>query len=272
MALKSKRIKTPGIALLNSRKLKQLYSSMLKCRLIQKRARGVSRAFGQEATEAGATMDLLGDDFIALSGREFAFRFMRREPLQSVFTRVRAAESGAPSCVLELDGSAAERLSMATGVALACKWQKQSQVVVAFAVEYSAGDISRPQTFEFAGRHKLPIVYVLQHKHKTAFAKRNAKTWDHGMPSIVVDGNDAVAVYRVSQEAIRRAREGHGPALIHCQNIGADDPLKFMENYLKQKRLWSDAWKRKITNAFNRELDQAAAAAKRTRQPFSFHF
>ncbi|HJX83174.1 MAG TPA: thiamine pyrophosphate-dependent enzyme, partial [Candidatus Angelobacter sp.] len=94
--------------------------------------------------------------------------------------------------------------------------------------------------------------------------KRTAKTRDYDMPSIIVDGNDVVAIYRVTHEAIRRAREGHGPALIHCRNIGADDPLKVMENYLKQKRFWSDSWKQKIATAFNRELDRTFAAANGT--------
>ena|ERR1700682_449700 len=262
MPQKRKRVKNPSIALLNSRRLKQLYSSMLKCRMVQKQARGVSRAFGQEATEVGATLDLLRDDFIAPSGREFVFRFMRGESLQSVFARLRATEIGSPSCILSLAGPVAERLSLATGTALACRWQKQSKVVVAFASEDAPSEIFPHHTLAFASRHKLPIVYVIQHSFRVRSAKR---TRDYGMPSIMVDGNDVVAVYRVTQEAIRRAREGHGPALIHCQNLGAGDPLKFMENYLKQKCLWSDSWEQKIANAFKRELRQAVAAAKRIR-------
>ena len=265
MTPKSKRIKNPGIAPLNSKKLKQLYSSMLKCRMIQKRAPEVSRVSGQEAIEVGATIDLLHDDFIAPSGRGFVFRFLRGEPLQSVFTHLRATELDSPSCVLSLAGSAAERLSMATGTALACRWQKQSRVVVAFAAEDALADIFPHHTLELASHHKLPIVYVIQHNLRTRSARRNAKARDYGMPSIMVDGNDVVAIYRITQEGIRRAREGHGPALIHCQNIGADDPLEAMEHYLKQKRLWSHAWKQKTATAFNRELDQAIAEANRTR-------
>lgn len=264
MTPKSKRTKKPDLALLNSRKLKQLYSSMLKCRLFQKRVRGVPRVFGQEATEVGATIDLLHDDFIASSGHGVVFHFLRGEALQSVFTRLRATATGTPSYVLSIAGSAAERLSMATGVALAYRWQKQSKVVLAFAADDSPNDLSSRHTIEFASRHKLPIVYVIQHNLRGRSTKRN-KARDYGMPSIMVDGNDVVAIYRVTHEAIRRAREGHGPALIHCQNIGADDPLQVMEYYLKQKRLWSDDWKREITSAFNREMDQAVAAANRTR-------
>ena len=36
------------------------------------------------------------------------------------------------------------------------------------------------------------------------------------IPGVRVDGNDAVAVYEVALEAVKRAREGHGPTLIEC--------------------------------------------------------
>ncbi|HXA84505.1 MAG TPA: thiamine pyrophosphate-dependent enzyme, partial [Candidatus Dormibacteraeota bacterium] len=93
-------------------------------------------------------------------------------------------------------------------------------------------------------------------------------------PRIPVDGADAVAVFRVTQEAIRRAREGHGPAVIECLTLRgsateqttdansptqytAQDPLEFMEQYLRRRDLWSDQWSQSLIEIFNRELDQA---------------
>jgi pyruvate dehydrogenase E1 component alpha subunit len=38
-----------------------------------------------------------------------------------------------------------------------------------------------------------------------------------GMPGIVVDGNDVIAVYEVAAEAIKQARKGQGPTLIECK-------------------------------------------------------
>jgi pyruvate dehydrogenase E1 component alpha subunit len=37
------------------------------------------------------------------------------------------------------------------------------------------------------------------------------------MPGVVIDGHDFFAVYEVTGEAIRRAREGGGPTLIECK-------------------------------------------------------
>ena len=44
---------------------------------------------------------------------------------------------------------------------------------------------------------------------------------DYGFPEISVDGNDAIAVYRVAQEAIERARCGGGATLIDAQTYPA---------------------------------------------------
>jgi pyruvate dehydrogenase E1 component alpha subunit len=95
-----------------------------------------------------------------------------------------------------------------------------------------------------------------------------------------VDSSDTVAIYRVSFEAIRRAREGHGPTLILCIPCRHDaektaaaqprhstdsrrssnlrwkphDPVLFMENYLRQKGLWSDQWHKSLKSRFRRKM------------------
>jgi pyruvate dehydrogenase E1 component alpha subunit len=59
------------------------------------------------------------------------------------------------------------------------------------------------------------------------------KALAYGIPGIQVDGNDLLAVYVASQEAVSRAREGDGPTLIECvtYRLGvhttADDPTRY---------------------------------------------
>ena len=57
------------------------------------------------------------------------------------------------------------------------------------------------------------------------------------LPTLTVDGEDAVAVYRVMQESFLRARMGDGPAVIWCllpkrPSRGVSEPVKNMERYL----------------------------------------
>jgi TPP-dependent pyruvate/acetoin dehydrogenase alpha subunit len=94
-------------------------------------------------------------------------------------------------------------------------------------------------------------------------------------PRIPVDGSDVVGIFRVAQEAIRRAREGHGPAVIECLTARsstenenkrasaqylAQDPLSFMQQYLRCRDLWSDEWSQSIIEGFNRQLNEAATS------------
>jgi TPP-dependent pyruvate/acetoin dehydrogenase alpha subunit len=115
----------------------------------------------------------------------------------------------------------------------------------------------------------------------------------HGFPGIPVDRNDVVAVYRVAYESLARARRGGGPTLIECRpyrreddtgpgrtersqgkagrstepnSDGEDrgvesDPIRYMEEYLFRKALFTKAWKKQLIDEFTRELDAAFETA-----------
>jgi pyruvate dehydrogenase E1 component alpha subunit len=53
-----------------------------------------------------------------------------------------------------------------------------------------------------------------EHMNITDIADRGAS---YGIPGVVVDGNDVVAVSQAAAEAIERARKGGGPTLIECK-------------------------------------------------------
>jgi TPP-dependent pyruvate/acetoin dehydrogenase alpha subunit len=108
-------------------------------------------------------------------------------------------------------------------------------------------------------------------------------------PGITVDGNDVVAVYRVAQEAIARARRGQGPTLIECKTYRwyghseidpakyrdpeeverwkAKDPIAGWRRYLTGKGLFTAEWKQEIVDGFNKELDAAIEIAEKSSLP-----
>ena len=103
-------------------------------------------------------------------------------------------------------------------------------------------------------------------------SRRNSRTiaqkaLAYGFPGIQVDGNDVLAVYAASREAVERARAGDGPTLIECvtYRLGvhttADDPTKYRSDeevkaweqkdpltrfraYLEKKKLLDDGSRR----------------------------
>lgn len=279
---------------------------MLRCRLIDEKARLLSEqekpAMNQrvvarrEASEVGAIIDLLPGDFVAPRRRDLASSFVLGMPLKQIFaqafslptaqTRSRYSlhEGSAPNMIAGPLAMAA-RLNIGTGIALVYKMQEKPSVVVAFSGDDSMALASWREAVSFAAMHKLPIVHVVQNDLWAESAGPQAPMKNlvapeqaDGIPAFTVDGADVVAVYRVAQEAIRRARQGHGPTLIECKTNrwtsysgfapaqhpptedpgNRPDPISTMETYLKQKGLWSDAWKQRLLKSFRKHLDAAA--------------
>jgi TPP-dependent pyruvate/acetoin dehydrogenase alpha subunit len=307
-------------AQLDSKKLKALYSTMLKCRMIAEKARQLVKqgklsgdffaTTGQEATAVGASIDLLAEDCIAPGRRDCTARFIRGTPLKLILAQLYAQQAGRSDGSLsallrrhEQAGmiapsfSLSAQLNIATGAAWAAKMHAKPNVAVTFSGDDSVALSFWRDAVNFSVAHKLPVVHVVHNNagDGSISARLRLPVTDlpsgsqgYSLPTFTVDGNDVVAVYRVAQEAVRRARQGYGPALIECQTYRwcsqletdsakhlasavepehSSDPLSLMEAYLKQKRLWSETWKRKFVESFAKELDKAAEFAERSLQP-----
>jgi TPP-dependent pyruvate/acetoin dehydrogenase alpha subunit len=72
---------------------------------------------------------------------------------------------------------------------------------------------------------------------------------------VIVDGQDVVAVWRVAQESVYRARNGGGATLIDCRMDAARDPLAHMEHYLRKRSLWDQAWREKAEAEITAEVE-----------------
>ncbi len=310
-----------GAAPIAEETLKRLYTYMLKCRMVEEKARLLFKqgkfagnyyaAVGQEATEVGATIDLEADDYIAPSHRNFVTNIMKGTPLKAMYAQLYARKDSpdqgrsspahcgyAPTHVITPASTIAAQLNIGTGVALAFKLQKKPNVVVALSGDGSTSLGFWHEALNFAGVHKLPIVYVCENnlwaesvsaKLQTAVEDLSVKAQAYGFPGITVDGNDVVAVCRASREAIRRARAGEGPTLIECKTYRwyghseidpakyrspeeveywkAKDPIPAMERYLAQRNLWTEEWKKRLQDEVNREIEAAVEFAENSPYP-----
>lgn len=244
--------------------LRRLYSYMLKCRTVEERIRILFRqsrfsgnyfsAVGQEATEVGTTVDLLPEDTIAPSHRNFVTHIMKGTPLKlmfaNLFMRRTSPDQGrcapahlgsAPLNVITPASTVAAQFAIGVGVALAYQLQKRSNVVVALSGEGSTSLGSWHEAINFAGVRRLPIVAVVENnlwaesvpaRLQSAVEGFSLKAQGYGIPGITVDGNDVIAVYRAAREAIARARGGNGPTLIECKTYrwyghSEIDPAKY---------------------------------------------
>jgi len=108
--------------------------------------------------------------------------------------------------------------------------------------EGAAAEGAWHEGISFAGIHQLPVVFVCQNNQYAISVPPErelpvpdvaAKAPGYGMPGVIVDGNDLLAVYEAAHEALTRARAGGGPTLLECKTYrlrphsNADDDTKY---------------------------------------------
>jgi len=253
-----------------------LYSNLLRTRMLDERFRKLFRqgrfagtyfsAVGQEATTVGPTFGLRDEDIIAPSHREIGANVTKGVPLErivaQVYARANSPDKGKshpchygwqPKGVITPASTLAGQTIVGTGCAMGFKIQKKDNVVLAFFGEGSTSRGGWHEALNYAGIHKLPVVYICQNNlwAESVPATLQAGIKDfadrakaYGFPGVTIDGNDVFEVHKTSVKAIERARKGEGPTLIECKTYrwyghSEIDPA----DYRLQKEL--DEWKSK---------------------------
>ncbi len=280
---------TDGGSLIDDAKLKQLYATMLRCRLLTEHARQwrPSKVFydasmGQEAIVTGCAIDLRAQDTIALAPHNSIPSLVKGVALNEIVAQLHARRVNGFRVTHNIISAASsdssdhgELLQSAAHVALANKQKKNTNVVVAFTGAAASSHDSWLRAIKFATRSSLPIMFVMVNnpwpvraggKASNGTGNLTLKVQKDGLTSITVDGNDVVAVYRVACESLERLRRGGGPVLVEGKTYRQDgqalrsierDPLIHMERYLKAKKLFTTGWKNNVAQRFSRELDAA---------------
>jgi pyruvate dehydrogenase E1 component alpha subunit len=268
-----------GFVLISSEKLRQLYATMVKCRMFEERARslleqsgflgGFDPAVGQEAVAVGVALALLPEDTIAPSQHNVIVDFIKGIPLEKIFGAL-FSYAAQPNL--------GTQINLAISAALDNKMKMNGGIAVAFCGDSSALRNFWDDALCVAGDQQLPILFVCQNcsmdrpSRHSKHAKIDEVTFQadpRRLPAITVDGNDAVAVYRVATEAIAHARKGNGPTLIECTIVRskAQDPIRKMERYLKRKGLFDREMEFEVTAGFSRQLEAAIEVTRRVAFP-----
>ena len=292
MTIESKQIATPagatlpqdGFSLISNHKLIQLYTTMLKCRMTDERISTFTRrdkstapnaATGQEAVVAGVGLGLLRGDTLAPSPGGLIPCFVKGLPLSRIFSALSSPGTQprpryAPLKLIPPSLSLRAQLQRAIGAAMANKKSKNGKIAVAFCGASCDAPDPFQEVMRRAGKLSLPILLVCQSGPHSEEIFLRAEAC--GFPGVAVDGDDAVAVYRVATEAMAHARRGSGPTLIECRpwvlpgqrpgrRRAAGNPILKMENYLTRKGLFDRKLKSTVIASFRRELDAAVKQA-----------
>lgn len=262
--------------LIPNARLRQIYLAMLRARAVEKAAGGARRRsgpglLGLEACLVSTSVDLGRGDVVSDAVAGGSVEFLRGATLESVLrpdaaSRKRRlhADCGAAGRLTAVSGIA-ERLWTALGAAAALqairpKNEEETERQAGVAVVYMRlGEVSPGlwrTVLGFAMERRLPMLFVVLPAARGAKPFRagamSAMALRQGIPGMAVDAGDAVAIYRVAQEAIGRARIGGGAALLECvpwkiegakakQNDHAD-AIAGLEQYMLARGVVTKRW------------------------------
>ncbi len=237
--------------------MKRMYASMVDTRLLEAsmaRWRGEGKRSpveGQEACRAAVLLNLSANDLVADSTGAASSAWMRGAELAEIV-------SGRSTSLLPSLEDASQSLAMALGAAAALKRAKLPHVVI-LLLEARVKRSSLHQTLALAAQEEFPLVFVvLPPANRSAAKSVSAAATKLGVPGIPVEAHDAVAICRVAQESILRARAGGGPALLECVQLGsgkrASDPIAAMGKTLLQAGAADRAWLDAVAPAFQARL------------------
>jgi len=189
--------------LLPHRKLQELLRLTERCSKLEKKQRG-----GREAVLAATTIHLLPGDLL-LSAPDDA----SAEALAPL-SKASVTDDFFPS-------RATSRLLLGAATARGFRHAGTDNIVLALATANSI-EPAWEEALDFAQTERLPFVFWCTDRQTAPSRKKGALTWTSlsstcrglEMPTVSVDGDDAVAVFRVMQECTLRARTGLGPAAV----------------------------------------------------------
>ena len=191
---------------------------------------------GQEASAVGVCAPLRPEDLVASNHRGHGHCLAKgADPgllMAELFGRLTGYCRGkggsmhlchVPLGILGTNGVVGAGIPIAVGTALASRLRGTGQVTVAFFGDGAANTGAAHEALNLASVWGLPVLFVCENNMYAEFtpqathskvASIAARAPAYGLPGVVVDGNDVLAVRAAALEAIERARRGDGPTLL----------------------------------------------------------
>ncbi len=240
--------------LISDERLQHLYVTLLRTRLLRQRNRlkdAAAPLVAREAIVTGTVTHLEDGDVVMPVTGDRLPSLARAHTVRRVF-----AGAALPGI---LPSAATVEASFAIAVGHAMARQGANQIALVFSGPgITSLDALRP-SLSYAAAHKLGVVFVIETAADSDVSSAK-HTEPLGLYGIPVDGNDVVAIYRVAQEAIHRARRGVGPTLIDCKPWpldGDSDPVRRLEQAVERRGLPTGKLKERTLAAFKKELSAA---------------
>jgi pyruvate dehydrogenase E1 component alpha subunit len=226
-----------------------MLTTMLKIRHFENRVKELMAAgelpgyahlyLGQEAVATGVCAALNETDYITSTHRGHGHIIAKGGDMKLMMAELYAKSTGYnkgkggslhiadPSLgILGANGIVGAGIPLATGAGMTAKVKKTGQVAVSFFGDGASNQGTFHEAINIASAFDLPVVYVCENNLYGVGTRQNnvRKIEDvadraaaYGIPGVIVDGNDVLAVFEAATEAVTRARNGAGPTLLECK-------------------------------------------------------
>lgn len=301
--------------------LLRLYRFMVLSRSLDERMINLQRqgrigfyiaGIGEEAAIIGSAYSLRPTDWIFPCYREIGAGLLRGLTLREFISQLMGnAEDKVKGRQMPCHWTARElriasisspvgtQIPQAVGAAWAAKIRGEDTAVLVYFGDGATSQGDFHVGMNFAGVFKAPVVFFCRNNQwaisvpvsrQTASRTLAQKAMAYGFDGLRVDGNDLLAVIRVTRQAAEKARSGGGPTLIEAvtyrmsAHSTSDDPRVYREEkalaewkkrdpidrfrvYLEKKKLWDEARDKRLQEEVAAEISAALKEAERIPPP-----
>lgn len=301
--------------------LRSMYEWMVRIRIFDARMISLQRqgrisffvpSLGEEAAQIGTAFALRPEDWAFPAYREQGVALYRGYPLEAMLCQMLGNSEdllkgrqmpnhfGSPRYRFAVASSpVGTQIPHAVGAAWTARLRRESFVSVVYFGDGATSTGDFHAGMNFAAVQQLPVVFFcknngwaisLPRAKQTRVEYLADKAAGYGMPGIRVDGNDVLAVYKVTLEALDCARSGSGPVMVELltQRMGShstsDDPTRYRDAellepwkkkdplhrfraYLTARKLWTEDDERRVTSETDARITEALRSVEQLPAP-----
>jgi pyruvate dehydrogenase E1 component alpha subunit len=268
---------------------------------------------GQEAVAVGAIHALREDDYVMTAYREHVHTIQTgidpNAVMAELYGRIDGCSKGKGGSMhmfsvehnyLGGHGIVGGQIPLALGVAWKIKYRGEDRVMQVYLGEAAVNQGAFHESLNMAALWKLPLVIIVENNRfgmGTAWERASSlydisqKASAYAMPAAIADGMDVLDMYRVTREAVDRARAGEGPTLIEARTyrfVGhsmsdpvhgvyrtkeeveekkLNDPIRIYANLLSDLDILSQDELEEMDTAVKKVSEDAAEFAEQSPEP-----